>query len=165
MGQNFVAADRDQVLLLPPDLRDWLPAGHLAWFVIDAVAVLDLAAVYGDYRADGHGRAAHDPAVMVALVLYAYAVGTRSSRAIERSCHEDVAFRVVAANQAPDHATIGRFLQRHQQALGDVVSQVLAMCARVGLASVGTVAVDGSKLAANAALGANRRDPAIRAEV
>jgi Transposase DDE domain/Transposase domain (DUF772) len=103
--------------------------------------------------------------MMVGLVLYAYAVGTRSSRAIERGCREDVAFRVLAANRAPDHATIARFLGRHRAALAELFTQVLAMCARAGLASVGTVAVDGSKLAANAALRANRAYPAIRAEV
>jgi transposase len=165
MGQNFIAADRDQVMLLPPDLREWLPAGHLAWCVVDAVAALDLGVIYADYRDDGHGRPAHDPAMMVALVLYAYAVGARSSRVIERRCREDVAFRVLAANQAPDHATIARFLARHQAPLADLFTQVLAMCARAGLASVGTVAVDGTKLHANAALGANRAYPAIRAEV
>src|SRR5436190_3387701 len=102
MAQNFIACDREQALLLPPSLRAWLPAGHLAWFVLDAVEQIDLTAFYSAYRADGHGRAAHDPAMMVALVLYAYAVGERSSRGIERRCVEDVAFRVVAANQAPD---------------------------------------------------------------
>jgi transposase len=165
MGQNFIWCDRDQALLLPPDLREWLPEGHLAWFVIDAVAALDLGAIYGDYRDDGHGRPAHDPAMMVALVLYAYAVGTRSSRAIERRCREDLAFRVIAANQAPDHATIARFLRRHRDALGELFTQVLTLCARAGLAAVGTVALDGSKFEANAALGANRSYEAVRAEV
>src|SRR3954466_10188904 len=102
MSQNFLACDRDQELLLPPSLREWLPEGHLAWFVIDAVARLDLAAFYAAYRADGHGRAAHDRAMMVALLLYAYAIGERSSRRIERGCVEDVACRVIAANQGPD---------------------------------------------------------------
>ena len=89
MAQSFVACDREQELLLPSSLREWLPEGHLAWFVIDAVAQLDLSAFYGAYRADGRGRAAHDPAMMVALLLYAYAIGVRSSRAIERRCRED----------------------------------------------------------------------------
>ena len=86
MAQNFLGCDREQELLLPPSLREWLFEGHLAWFVIDAVAELDLSALFASYRADGHGRAAHDPAVMVALLLYAYAVGERSSRRIERRC-------------------------------------------------------------------------------
>ena len=91
MPQNFLACDREQELLLPPSLREWLPEDHLAWFVIDAVGRVDLAAFYAAYRADGHGRAAHDPAMMVALLLYCYAVGERSSRRIERRCVEDVA--------------------------------------------------------------------------
>jgi transposase len=165
MAQNFIAADRDQVFLLPPDVREWLEPGHLAWFVIDAVAGLDLSRIYSAYRADGHGRPAHEPAMMVALVLYGYAVGVRSSRQIERRCREDVAFRVLAANLAPDHATIARFLARHREALAGLFTQVLAMCGRAGLASVGVVAIDGTKLAGNASLDANRGYPAIRAEV
>src|SRR4051794_9376359 len=109
MPQNFLSCDRDQELLLPPSLRDWLPEGHLAWFVIDAVAELELQSFYADYRADGHGRAAHEPQMMVALLLYAYARGERSARVVERRCTEDVAYRVIAAGQAPDHATIARF--------------------------------------------------------
>jgi len=156
MAQNFVACDRDQELLLPPSLREWLPEGHLAWFVIDAVAQLDLSAFYGAYRADGHGRAAHDPAMMVALLLYAYAIGERSSRRIERRCVEDVACRVICANQAPDHTTIARFRQRHETALAGLFGDVLALCAEVGLVSVGVIAIDGTKVHANASQHANR---------
>jgi transposase len=105
MPQNFLSCDRDQPMLLPPDLRDWLDDDHLAWFVIDAVAELDLEPFYAAYRSDGHGAAAHDPQMMVTLFAYAYAVGERSSRGIERRCREDVAFRVICANQVPDHAT------------------------------------------------------------
>src|SRR5829696_3421657 len=108
MGQNFIACNREQVFLMPPDVREWLPEGHLAWFVIDAVEELDLATFYSAYRADGHGRPAYEPAMMVALLLYAYARGIRSSRAIERACEEDVAYRVIAAQQRPDHATLAR---------------------------------------------------------
>src|SRR3954466_12231863 len=144
MAQNFIACDRDQELLLPPSLREWLPDNHLAWFVLDAVEAMDLGQFYLAYRADGHGRAAHDPSMMVALLLYAYAVGERSSRGIERRCQEDVAFRVIAANQIPDHATIARFRARHEKALAAIFTQVLALCARAGLVSVGVVALDGS---------------------
>jgi len=105
MPQNFIECDRDQEMLLPPSLREWLPAGHFAWFVLDAVEEMDLSSFYSAYRRDGHGRAAHDPTMMVALLLYAYARGERSSRKIERACVEDVAVRVIAANQAPDHTT------------------------------------------------------------
>jgi len=150
MGQNFVAADREQAFLLPPDVRDWLPEGHFAWFVIEAVAQMDLAAFYAVYRQDGHGRAAFDPAVMVALLLYAQARGVRSSRAIERACEEDVAFRVLAAHQVPDHTTIARFRQRHQEALAGLFGGVLALCADAGLVGAEVLAVDGTKIHANA---------------
>jgi hypothetical protein len=104
MGQRFVACDREQSFLMPPDVREWLPSRHLAWFVIDAVAEMDLEAFYAAYRVDGCSRPPYDPAMMVALLLYAYARGVRSSRVIERACEEDVAFRVLAAQQRPDHA-------------------------------------------------------------
>jgi transposase len=150
MPQNFLACDREQELLLPPSLREWLPGDHLAWFVIDAVAQVDRAAFYGAYRADGHGRAAHDPAMMVALLLYCYAVGERSSRRIERRCVEDVASRVICANQVPDHTTIARFRQRHEIALADLFGEVLVLCAEAGLVEVGVIAIDGTKVHANA---------------
>jgi transposase len=150
MAQNFLVCDREQELLLPPSLREWLPEGHLAWFVIDAVAEMDLSAFYAAYRGDGHGRAAHDPAMMVALLLYAYAGGRRSSRVVERACVDDVAFRVIAANQRPDHCTIARFRQRHEAALAGLFGDVLALCADAGLVGVAVLAVDGTKLHANA---------------
>ena len=136
MAFNFVACDRGQELLLPPSLRDWLPEDHLVWFVIDAVEELDLGVFYAVYRGDGWGRAAFDPQMMVALLLYAYAVGERSSRQIERRCREDVAFRVLTATAVPDHATIARFRARHEQALAAAFVQVLALCAKAGLVSV-----------------------------
>ncbi|HVF79890.1 MAG TPA: transposase [Solirubrobacteraceae bacterium] len=117
MTQRFVSCDREQVLLLPVSLREWLPENHLAWFVLAAVEELDLSAFYAAYRQDANGRPAHDPAMMVALLLYAYARGQRSSRVIERECVEDIAFRVIAANQRPDHCTIARFRQRHEIAI------------------------------------------------
>src|SRR5919204_1573761 len=150
MGQNFIVGDRDQAFLMPPDLRDWVEPGHLAWFVVDAVSELDLGAFYARYRRDGWGRPAYEPRVMVALILYAYCSGVRSARAIERRCVEDVAFRVVAANLRPDHATIARFRADHEQALADLFGQVLAMCQRAGLVRAGVVAVDSTKVAANA---------------
>jgi transposase len=165
MAQNFLSCDREQDFLMPPSVRDWLPDGHLAWYLLDVVERLDLGAFYGEYRADGSGRPAHDPAMMVALLLYAYCVGERSSRRIERRCVEDVAFRVIAANRAPDHTTISRFRQRHAERLAELFVQVLALCAKAGMVGVGTVAVDGTKLGANAGLSANRGYETIRAEV
>ncbi|MCA1698533.1 MAG: transposase, partial [Actinobacteria bacterium] len=150
MAPSFVACDREQPFLLPPDVRDWLPEDHFAWFVIDAVERIDLAALYAAYREDGRCRPAYEPAMMLALLLYAYARGTRSSRVIERACVEDVAFRVIAAQQRPDHATIARFVERHQQALADVFGSVLGLCARAGLIGGAVVAIDGTKIHANA---------------
>jgi transposase len=165
MPQNFIACDREQGLLLPPSLRDWLAEDHLAWFVLEAVSALDLGAFYGAYRRDGWGAAAHDPEMVVALLVYAYAIGERSSRAIERRCREDVAFRVITANQVPDHATIARFRVRHEAALGELFGQVLGLCADAGLVSVGVVAVDGSKFAADASDGTVRSYGQIAAEI
>src|SRR3954462_11960418 len=150
MGQRFVACDREQSFLMPPDVREWLPARHLAWFVIDAVAEMDLAEFRAAYRVDGRSRPPYDPAMMVGLLLYAYARGIRSSRVIERACEEDVAFRVLAAQQRPDHATLARFVVRHQQAIAGLFGEVLTLCARSGLAKVGVIAVDGTKGHANA---------------
>lgn len=150
---------------MAPSVRDWLPEGHLAWCLLDVVGQFDLGAFYGVYREDGSGRAAHDPQMMVALLLYAYAVGERSSRQIERRCVEDVAFRVIAANRAPDHCTVARFRTRHSALLADLFAQVLALCEKAGMVKVGTVAVDGTKIAANAGLAANRTYEKIRQEV
>jgi transposase len=130
VAQNFLPCDRDQELLLPPSLREWLPDDHLAWFVLDSVAELELDAFYSAYRSDGWGAPAHDPQMMVALLLYAYSIGVRSARGIERRCSEDVAFRVIAANQIPDHATIARFRARHERAISELFSGVLSLCAR-----------------------------------
>ena len=132
MAQNFIECDREQAFLMPPSLRDWLPEDHLAWFVLASAEELDLSAFYAAYRDDGHGRPAHDPPMMVALLLYAYARGERSSRGIERACTEDVAYRVIAANQRPDHTTIARFRQRHEVALAELFGEVLGLCAEAG---------------------------------
>jgi transposase len=155
MGQNFLPCDRDQELLLAPSLREWLPEDHFAWFVIDSVGELDLSVFYRDYRADGRGRAAYDPAMMVALVFYAYARGERSARLIERRCVEDVAYRVIAVGSAPDHATIARFRVRHEDALAGLFTEVLGLCERAGLARAGTIALDSTKLHAAASGQAN----------
>ena len=156
MAYNFVASDREQLLLMPPSLADWLPEDHLAWFVLDVVAELDLSAFRAAYRLDGRGGAAYDPQMMLALLVYAYCVGERSSRRIEKRLVEDVAFRVVAANRRPDHATIARFRANHETAIAGLFGQVLAVCARAGLLRPGLVAIDGTKLAANASRDANR---------
>jgi transposase len=156
VAYNFVSADRSQRFLLPPDMADWLPEDHLAWFVIDVVDQIDLDRFRRVYRADGHGRPAYDPAVMVALLLYAYCSGVRSSRVIERRCVEDVAFRVLAGNLCPDHVTIARFRSRHADALAEVFIDSLRLCAEVGLVRLGVVALDGTKIGSDASVDANR---------
>ena len=165
MPQNFIGFDRDQPLLLPLDLRDWLPEDHLAWFVLQAVEEMDLYGFFGAYRGDGQGRPAHDPQMMVALLLYAYCRGQRSSRGIERECLEDVAYRVIAANLRPDHTTIARLRKRHEDQIAGLFAEVLGLCARAGLVGVEVLAVDGTKVHANASHHANRDYEQIAKEV
>jgi transposase len=164
-GYNFIRPNRDQLFLMPPALQDWLPPDDLAYFLLDAVDQFDLAPFYAAYRADGVGQAAFQPHMMVALLLYAYCQGVRSSRQIERLCQRDIAFRVVAGNLRPDHATIARFRQRHTEALKGLFTDILRLCKEAGLVKVGVVALDGTKVAADAALDANRTYESIRSEV
>ena len=165
MAYNFLACDRDQAFLLPPDLRDWLPADHLAWFILDVVDQLDLGPFLKAYRADGHGRAAYEPRMLLAVLLYGYCTGIRSSRQIERRCQEDIAFRVLAGNSTPDHVTIARFRVRHEQALAGLLIQSLKLCATAGMVRLGLVALDGTKVEANAAAAANRTHAHLEAQV
>ena len=111
---------------------------------------MDLAAFYAAYRADGHGRAAYEPSMMLTLVLYAYATKQRSSRAIECHCRQDVAYRVITGNVVPDHATIARFVVRHEQALADLFGEVLRLCDQAGLVKPALIAIDGTRMAGNA---------------
>ena len=145
----------------PADMREWLPEDDLVFVVLDAVATLDLGEFRRRYRADGHGRAAFDPEMMVALLLYGYCQGERSSRVIEKRCVRDAGYRVITGGLRPDHATIARFRARHEQALGGLFSQVLRLLAAEGMVSLGTISLDGTKLAGNAAQKANRTLPQI----
>lgn len=164
--------DRDQVFLLPPDMADWLGADHVVWFLIDVVAELDLAAL--DERAarrrDGRparsnaGRAAYDPRMLLTLLIYGYARGERSSRQIERLGHTDVGFRVICAGDVPDHSVLARFRQQHAAAFAGLFTQVLRLCRAAGLVRLGTVAIDGTKIAANASRQANRDADRVLAE-
>jgi len=165
MPQNVIRGDVEQGFLLPPDVREWLPEDELAWTVKDVVDALDLSAFYRSYRANGQGAAAFDPALMVAVLVYAHAVGVRSSRAIERACVRDVAFRVLAGNKVPDHATIARFFTRHRQALTDLFAQVLRICHQAGMVRLGVIAVDGTKIAANASWSANHTAKALAHQI
>src|SRR5436853_1863884 len=156
MPQNFIACDRGQTMLLPPDLTDWVPDDHVVWSILGAVDQMDLSAFYGAYRENGQGRAAHEPSMMVALLLYAYARGSRSSRGIERECLEDVAYKVITTMRTPDHSTIAEFRKRHEAELGELFEDVLGLCREGGLVSVGVIAIDGTKIRASASINANR---------
>ena len=165
MAYNLLRWERDQSYLMPPSMRDWLSEGHLAWFIVDAVGQMDLREFYAAYRSDGWGAAAYDPGMMVAILLYAYCLGLRSSRRIARALEEDVGFRVVAANRQPDFRTICRFRAEHEEALEKLFVEVLRLCHEAGLVKLGVVALDGTKVAANAALASNRSHQAIEEEV
>lgn len=150
VDKTFRAFDPQQILLLPPSLDDWLPEDHLARFVADLVdEVLDLGPVLADYT-DKRGYPPYDPRLMVRLLIYGYTTGVRSSRAIERKCVDDVAFRFLAAEQAPDFRSIARFRRRHLEALAGLFTQSLHLAMRLGMVKMGRVALDGTKLAANA---------------
>lgn len=165
MSVNVRVGNRDQLFLLPPSVKDWLPEGHLAFFMLDVVAELDLGDFYASYRDDGRGGATYDPEMMLGVLLYAYCTGERSSRRIERRLVEDVAYRVLAANQVPDHATVARFRRRHQDAIAALFVQVLGLCVEAGLVDGGIVAIDGTKLAADASFFANRTKAQLVSEI
>lgn len=165
MAYNFFPVDRDQMYLFPPSVRDWVPEGDLSWFVLDAVGTMDLKAFYQGYREDGVGGIGYEPSMMVGLMLYAYCLGERSSRRIEWLCQRDMGFKVVAANQVPDHCSISRFRKDHEEKLKALFTEVLRLCAEANLVKLGVVAIDGTKIKASAALEANRTKAAIDAEI
>jgi transposase len=151
MAMAFLPYTLDQQILLPQDMREWLPEGHLAYFIIDVVDSLDLDSILAVYRAkDRRGRAGYHPKMMVALLLYAYCIGKPSSRKIERATYEEVAYRVIAGDQHPDHDTISGFRQQHLKALSGLFVQVLLLCQQAGLVKLGHVSLDGTKVKANA---------------
>jgi transposase len=151
MAKSYLPYSIDQRLLLPPDLREWLPEGHLALFLYDVVSELDISAIARVYELkDPRGRAGYHPVMMVALLLYAYCVGKPSSRRIERATYEDVAFRVLSGDQHPDHDSIAAFRKLHLQALSGLFMQVLRLCQKAGLVKLGHIAIDGTKMKANA---------------
>src|SRR5581483_423125 len=165
MADFYIGGNRDQIFLLPVCMHEWLEAGHLAWFVIDTVATLDTSAFHARHPQHGVGRPAYDPDMMLALLFYAYSTGLRSSRRMEAACRTDAAFRVICGGVVPDHATIARFVVDHEAALEQTFIAVLKLCAAVGLASVGTIAIDGTKVGADAALDQNRSADWIRNQV
>jgi transposase len=151
MGNRFRTCDLDQLYLLPPSLQDWLPENHLARFVADVAGELDLTAIYASYeRQDGRGQSGYHPLLLLRVLLYAYAKGVTSSRRIEQAIREDIGFRYLAANQWPDHDTIASFRQRHLTELSGLFVDVLRLCQKAGLVKLGNVAIDGTKILANA---------------
>lgn len=168
LGDNLIMAlgyrpvDRDQQFLLPPDMREWLPSSHLVWFVIETVEQLDTSGFCGRSVVGGVGRAGFDPEMLVTLLVYGYARGVRSARQIARLCEVDVAFRVICAQDAPEHSTLSRFRAAHEDGFVGLFAQLLGLAARAGLGRFGTVAVDGFKVAADASIDANRDEGWLR---
>jgi len=161
---RFLGVERDQQFLLPPDMREWLSPDHFAFFLADTVDQLDLAAFESAYSSDGRGRKAFHPSVLIGVVLYGSATGVTSSRALQRACWTDVAFRVVSANSQPDHTTISKFLTRHGAAIEGLFVQVLALAVDAGVVRASTIAVDGTKMKAAASASANTPAEALREE-
>ena len=149
--RTFKPYDPDQLYLLPPALRDWLPEGHLALFISDVVDTLDLEPIFDVYeQGDGRGQPPYHPAMMVKLLIYGYCMGKPSSRKLERASYEEVGYRVLSAEQHPDHDSIAEFRKRHLEVLGGMFVQVLRLCQKAGLVKLGHVALDGTKIKANA---------------
>lgn len=153
--------DRDQQFLMPPDMREWLPPDHPVWLVIAAVGRLDTSAVHAHRRTGGVGRAGYHPDMLLTLLMWAWVQGVRSSRRIERSCEQDIAFRVICAGDIPDHVTISRFRAETAAAMESVFEQVLMLCAKLGMARLGVVALDGVKIGSNASMSANRTEEGL----
>jgi transposase len=163
MAKKYRPVDRDQPFLFPPDMREWLPAGHPVWLVITAVADhLDTSAFHAARKTGGAGTAGYDPDMLATVLVWAYAHGITSSREIERLCGTDVAFRVICAGNLPDHVTFARFRSDFPGAVGEFFTQVLVLCARLGMGKLGTVALDGMKIAADASKAANRTEEGLR---
>jgi transposase len=165
MAYSYKAPQRDQPFLLPPSIGDWLGEDHLVWFVLDVVSLVDRSGFDARHPNDGVGRRAYDPEMMLALLVYAYCTGLRSSRRIEAAVRSDLAFKAICCDLVPDHIAIARFRADHEVAITKLFVDVLALCAQAGLASLGIVAIDGTKIAADAALDVNRGESAIRCEV
>jgi transposase len=156
MAREFVGCDRGQLLLMPPSLTEWVSEDHLVWTVLGAVEQMDLGRFSDAYRLGGAGRPPFDPQMLVALLMYSYARGTRSSRRIERACWEDVPSKVITSMRTPDHSTIAEFRRRHEADIAELFNDVLGLCREAGLVSVGVITIDGTKIKANASMDRNR---------
>jgi transposase len=165
MARDYRPVLRDQAMLLPVDMRDWLPERHFVWFLLAVLAELDVSAFEVGRRRGGVGRQGYDPRLLLGLLVYGYSQGQRSSRRIEELCATDVAYRVICAQDAPDHTVIARFRQAHPAAIAKLFVQVLELAGEAGLGRVGTIAIDGTRIAANASPGANRRRSWLKKKV
>lgn len=162
MAKSYRPVDRDQGFLLPPDMREWLPASEPVWLVIELIGRLDTSAFHSSRRTGGAGRAGYDPDMLLTLLVWAWMQKESSSRRIQRLCSRDVSFRVICAGDVPDHVTIARFRQGFGDSVEDFFAEVLVLCSRLGLGQVGLVALDGTKIAAPASKGANRTEDGLR---
>lgn len=160
MARNFRSYNINQPLLFESNPRDWLPDGHIAFFISDIVESMDLSFIYNSYRMKA-GRPAYDPRLMLKLLIYGYSKGVRSSRAIERATVDDVAFRVLAANNHPDHDSIAEFRRRHLEAFHAIFLNVLDLCGKAGLLKCNHVSLDGTKVKANAKKSKSRKYPEL----
>jgi transposase len=156
VAKDYVPTRRDQLLLLPPDVREWLPKNHVVWFLLDVIERMDTSVLHRRARLGGAGRAPYDPEMLFGVLLYAYASGLRSSRKIEKRCREDTAFMVLSGLCYPDHVTIARFRAEHGEVMDELFDAVLVLCVKAGLGTLDHVAIDGTKIAADAAAARTR---------
>ena len=163
MGRGFIAGDRNQLLLLPPSVDKWVPVNHVVRFIWDIVKQMNLAAFYFSYGAEG--CPAYDPAMMLAVLIYAYCQGRRSSRKISKACEEELPYRWLTGNTVPDHCAISRFRSRHEKLMKTIFCEILTVCAEAGLVRVGDVYLDGTKIKGNASLSANRTLDQLNKEI
>ena len=162
MAKWYRPVDRDQLFVLPPDMREWLAEDHPVYLVIRAVELMDTSAFHAGRRLGGAGTAGYDPDMLVTVLAWAYAHGITSSRRMEELCRTDIAFRVICGGNLPDHSTLARFRGEFAEAVREFFAQVLVLCARLGMGRLGTVALDGTKIAADASKAANRTEEGLR---
>jgi len=162
VARDYVPTRRDELLLLPPDVREWLPKGHLVWFLLDLIERMDTSVLHRRSKLGGAGRAPYDPEMLFGVLVYGYACGLRSSRKIEKRCQEDTAFMVLSGLCYPDHVTIARFRADHAGVMDELFDRVLVLCAKAGLGRLEHVAIDGTKIAANAAAARTRDVDGLR---
>lgn len=161
VAKDYRAVDRDQQFLLPPSMREWLPADDPVWLVISLVDRLDTSGLHALRKTGGVGRRGYDPDMLLTLLIWGWAHGERSSRKLERLCHRDIAFRVICGGDPPDHATVARFRAQASPVMPALFTQVLAACAQLGMGKVGVVALDGVKIASNASMAKNRTEKSL----